>query len=190
MERRIGEGIDVMDGIRTAISKLKTIRLHEKTKITVEWLIQIRDAKTEKLLKEIRRKNIITNGGLSIFAQALRSPFIGYDSTRYYWYLVLGTGAGVPAATDTALFTPIAASAKHGTLTYVGAVATYYARYLPEDANGYTYTEAGIYDKVGYTNSTPNAYTTGTLLNHLMLVPTLPKDATILVDFYITVTFS
>ncbi len=180
-----------MDSIRRTFSRLVPIRLHEKPKLTVDWRIEIRDAKTEKLLDVIKKRNVLTNGGLSLFAQAIASPFIGDSpSTRYYWYLVLGTGAGVPAATDTGLFTPVAASAKHGSISQIGAQYEYYVRYLPEDANGYTYTEAGIYDKVGYTDHAPNAYDTGTLLNHLMLSPTLPKDATILVDFYITVTFS
>ena len=144
-----------------------------------------------EILRKQKMPNIITEGGLSLFAQAMASPFIGLPpSTRYYWYLVLGTGAGTPSASDTALFTPVAASAKHGSISYTGAQYQYYVRYLPEDANGYTYTEAGIYDKVGYTDTTPNPYTTGVLLNHLMLSPTLTKDATILVDFYITITFS
>lgn len=195
MHRKLTEGINVADSLRSAIAKLKIIRLHEKSKVTVEWRIEIRDAKTEKLLKTIKKRNIITNGGLGIFAEALKDLFKApsYPTPiRYYWYLVLGTGAGTPAATDTDLFTPVAASAKHGTLSYTGAVVTYYVRYLPEDANGYTYTEAGIYDKVDYDAglSKWKDYTDGTLLNHLMLSPTLPKDATILVDFYITITFS
>jgi hypothetical protein len=194
--RKSGENIKVTDAIRSSVSTLKKIILHEKSKVTVDWRIEIRDAKTEKLRKTIKKQNVITNGGLGIFATALKDLFNAPSkpgaATRYYWYLVLGEGAGVPAATDTGLFTPVAASAKHGTLSSVGAVVTYYVRYLPEDANGHTYTEAGIYDKVDWDagGGDWDDYTAGTLLNHLMLSPTLTKDATILVDFYITVTFS
>ena len=129
---------------------------------------------------------MITNGGLGVFAQALASPFTS-DTDRYYWYLVLGTGSGTPSNTDTSLFTPVDISAKHGSLSATGSSTTYYVRYLPEDANGYTYTEAGIYDKIS-TSDAP--YTSGVLINHLMLSPTLEKTSAILVDFYITITFS
>ncbi len=192
MNGKICEKINVTDFIKSVISKLKTMELKEKSKVSFDWKIVVRDAKTEKILRVINKRNVITNGGLGIFAKALADPFEapGKPTDRYYWYLVLGTGAGTPAASDTGLFTPVGDSAKHGTLTSSGAVATYYVRYLPEDANGYTYTEAGIYDKVDYETPSWKTYDTGTLLNHLMLSPTLEKTASILVDFYVTVTFS
>lgn len=160
------------------------IRLREKPKVTVNWLIQIRDAKTLKLIKEIRKHNVLTNGALALFAAELANPLynthvVNTCPSRRSWTLRLGTGAGVPAAADTDLFTPVAASYKTGSVSSTGPATTYYVRYLPEDANGYTYTEAGLFE-----------YNSATMINHLMLSPTLPKDATILVDFYITVTFS
>jgi len=160
----------------------------ERLRPKADWRIVVRDAKTMKVLRETRKSNILTSVGLALFAQAMdASPFIAYGSTRYYWYLVLGTGVGVPAAGDTGLWTPIAASSKHGSLSQTGTQYQYYVRYMPEDANGYTYKEAGIYDKVGGTP--PDDYTTGTLLNHLVIAD-LTKTADILVDFYVTITFS
>jgi hypothetical protein len=192
VERKEFENASATDKLRILTAQLKRLSLKEAPRIRGEATLIVRDAETLEILRKQRIPNVITNGGLGIFAQALASPF--YVATagyyRYYWYLVLGTGTGTPAPTDTALFTPVAASAKHGSLTYAGAAAQYYVRYMPEDANGYTYTEAGIYDKVPWAETAWGDYTTGTLLNHLMLSPTLTKDATILVDFYITITFS
>jgi hypothetical protein len=192
VERKEFENASATDKLRVLTAQLKRLSLKETPRIQGEATLIVRDAETLEILRKQRIPNVLTNAGLGMFAQALASPFVtpGQVCTRYYWYLVLGTGSGTPGAGDTGLFTPVAASAKHGTLTYSGAAAQYYVRYLPEDANGYTYTEAGIYDKVAWTTEGWGDYTTGTLLNHLMLSPTLAKDATILVDFYITITFS
>lgn len=191
MKREQFENVHSMDKLRLLTAQLKGLSIKEAPRVRGEATLIVRDAETLEVLRRQKTPNVITNGGLGLFAQAIASPFIGLPpSTRYYWYLVLGTGTGTPSPSDTSLFNPVAASAKHGSISQTGPQYQYYVRYMPEDANGYTYTEAGIYDKVGYTDGTPNAYTTGTLLNHLMLSPTLAKDSTILVDFYITITFS
>jgi hypothetical protein len=190
MEKKMFEGASATDKLQVLTAQLKRLCFQEKSPVRGEATIIVRNAKNLEILRKQRIPNIVTNGGLGIFAQATASPFTTYLGQRYYWYLVLGTGSGTPSAGDTGLFTPVAASAKHGSISQTGAQYQYYVRYMPEDANGYTYTEAGIYDKVPISAEGPGAYTTGTLLNHLMLSPTLAKDATILVDFYITVTFS
>jgi len=138
----------------------------------------IRDADDPDIATTHRFRNVITNDGLALFASAMANGISGGRT----WHLVLGTGSGTPAATDTGLFTPVAGSAKTGSLSSTGSQYQYYVRYLPEEANGYTYTEAGIYENGGYD--------TGPFLNHLMLSPTLEKTSDILVDFYITITFS
>jgi len=183
------DNVGVTDKLRLLKSRLDRLSIKEYPKVSGEAKIIVRDAETMKILREQKIRNVITNGGLGVFAQALASPFTS-DTDRYYWYLVLGTGSGTPSNTDTSLFTPVDISAKHGSLSATGSSTTYYVRYLPEEANGYTYTEAGIYDKVGFTDSTPDPYNTGVLINHLMLTPTLEKTSAILVDFYITITFS
>jgi len=168
----------------------------ESVKVKMKWDILIRDAKNpDKILQHIHKENVITNGALALFATAmvntLMQNYSGNNWARKCWYLVLGTGSGTPSAEDTNLFLPIAASAKSGTLSKVGSQFKYYVRYMPEDANGETYTEAGIFDDVAReSNGSCKAYTEGTLINHLMLDPTLPKTSSILVDFYITVSFS
>jgi hypothetical protein len=155
-----------------------------------EALIIVRRADTEEIIERRRIRNVITTGGLNVFAQALATPFITSGNRRYYWYLVLGTGTGTPSSSDTGLFSPVNISAKSGSITQTGNQVTYYVRYLPEEANGYTYTEAGIYDRVGYSDSSPLPYTNGVLINHLLITPALTKDSTKLVDFYIMITFS
>jgi len=159
-----------------------------------EALIIVRRADTEEVIERRRIRNVITTNGLSVFAQALASPFgvsIGGGFRRYHWYLVLGTGSGTPSSSDTGLFTAVDISAKNGSITQSGNQVTYYVRYLPEEANGYTYTEAGIYDKVGFDSAgKPLPYTNGVLINHLLISPSLSKDSTKLVDFYMTFTFS
>ena len=187
------DNVGVTDKLRLLKSRLDRLSIKEYPKVSGEAKIIVRDAETMKVLREQKIRNVLTNGGLGVFAQALASPFGVYVDTafkRYYWYLVLGTGSGTPSNTDTSLFTPVEGSAKHGSLSATGSSTTYYVRYLPEEANGYTYTEVGVYDKVGYTDSEPNSYDTGVLINHLMLSPTLEKTSAILVDFYITITFS
>ena len=183
------DNVGVTDKLRLLKSRLDRLSIKEYPKVSGEAKIIVRDAETMKVLREQKIRNVITNGGLGVFAQALASPFAS-NSNRYYWYLVLGTGSGTPSNTDTSLFTPVEGSAKRGSLSATGSSTTYYVRYLPEDANGYTYTEAGIYDKVGYTDGGAKSYDTGVLINHLMLSPTLEKTSAILVDFYITITFS
>ena len=184
------DNVGVTDKLRLLKSRLDRLSIKEYPKVSGEAKIIVRDAETMKILREQKIRNVITIGGLEVFAQALASPFTPDWDRRYYWYLVLGIGSGTPSNTDTSLFTPVGGSAKHGSVSSTGSSTTYYVRYMPEEANGYTYTEAGIYDKVGYTDGGAKSYDTGVLINHLMLSPTLEKTSAILVDFYITITFS
>lgn len=175
------EGTKVSDKFKVNVARLKKVKAKENTKIAVEWRRIVRDAKTGKILEDIKQRNVITNGGLGIFASRVASPW----SAPHYWCLALGTGTGTPSATDTGLFTEVPATRKKGTVSNPAAnQVQYYVRYMPEEANGYIYTEAGIFE------NTASDLTGGTLINHLMLSPTLEKTADILVDFYVTITFS
>ena len=114
--------------------------------------------------------------------------------TRSYWYMALGTGAGTPAPSDTSLFALVEASLKHGNiLDYSdnGSVV-YWARYMPEELVGYTFTEVGIYDMVPYqyvegVGWVPQDYTSGTLINHAVLPAPIEKTGTTLLDVYVTI---
>ena len=159
----------------------------EMEKPTATWRFVIRDAHTGEVLKEIVKKNILTTAFKNFLASAWASGSFRYTTdsttTRYKWYLVLGTGSGTPSDTDTGLFSAVPSSAKSGSLSSSNNTVQYYVRYLPEDANGYTYTEAGIYDHC------TGGYTTGQLINHLLVDPAITKDSSILVDVYVTITF-
>jgi len=174
------ETLKVGDNVKVNVVNVKRIRQRENAKITCEWRVVVRNTKTGKILQEIKKRNVITNGGLGVFATRVKGPW-----STHYWCLALGTGAGTPSATDTGLFTEVAASRKSGSVSKPAAnQVQYWVRYLPEEANGYTYTEAGIFE------DTASDLTGGTLINHLMLSPTLEKTSDILVDFYTTITFS
>ena len=165
----------------------------EQQKLNVLWNIQIRDAKTHKLVREQKIRNVVTDGGKNFVASMYQR---GHQSTgsSIHWVLVLGTGTGSPSSSDTNLWSPVDASEKSGSLSLSGNIVQYYVRYLPEDANGYTYTEAGIYDNIsegvwGDPEISPK-YPHGTLINHVLVDPPIEKTADILVDIYIQFQFS
>jgi len=157
------------------------------------WKIQVRKADTNELIKEIKLKNIITNNGKNFIASRYVASHNVLNAPTH-WVLVLGTGSGTPSPDDTNLWSPVDASEKTGQLTSSGNIAQYWVRYLPEDANGYTYTEAGIYDGISdsdWNNSQVSPkYPKGTLINHVVISPSLEKTSDILVDFYIQIQFA
>jgi len=157
------------------------------------WKIQVRDAKTGKLVREQKIENVVTDGGKNFIASTYKRGHQASESA-IYWVLVLGTGSGSPSSSDTGLWSPVDASEKTGTLSVSGNIAQYYVRYLPEDANGYTYTEGGIYDNISEgvwedPDVSPK-YTHGTLINHVLIDPEIEKTSDILVDIYIQLQFS
>ena len=152
----------------------------ESARVSGKVTIVVRDAKEpNKVLKTVEIDNVVTDGGLQVIRDRVANPW----SVRY-WCLALGTGTGTPARTDTALFAEIPATRKAGSI-YLPAYnqLQYYVRYLPEEANGYTYTELGVFE-----NTNPDL-TGGTLFNHLLITPSISKTPDILVDFYVTITF-
>ena len=149
----------------------------EEMKVRGEVRIIIRDRKTGKILSDKTLKNVITDGGIGVFASRIANPW-----TTAYWCLELGIGTGTPSSSDTDLFSPITDTRKSGTRSKVGNnQIQYYVRYLPEEANGYTYSELGIFENCNADLSG------GTLINHLLIEPAIEKTSDILVDFYINI---
>jgi len=149
----------------------------EKMKIRGEVRIIIRDKKTNKVLLDKTLKNVITDGGISVFTSRMASPW-----STAYWCLELGIGTGTPDHSDTDLFSPITDTRKSGVRSKVADnQIQYYVRYLPEEANGYTYSELGIWE-----NCNPDL-SGGILINHLLIEPPIEKTSDILVDFYINI---
>ena len=157
------------------------MKTKEKVYVKANWRFVVRDAKTGEVKGEVKKENVLTTIVKQFFAQAYGNGTFRSGKT---WYLVLGTGSGTPAETDTALFTEVPSTAKTGTISVSGNTVQFYVRYLPEEANGYTYTEAGIYD-----NCDSGDYTTGSLINHVLIEPEITKDSSILLDVYVTITF-
>jgi len=151
--------------------------MKEKMKVRGEVRIIIRDRKTGKVLSDKTLKNVITDGGIGVFASRIANSW-----TTAYWCLELGIGTGTPSSSDTDLFSPITDTRKSGSRTKVGNnQIQYYVRYLPEEANGYTYSELGIFE-----NCNPDL-SGGTLINHLLIEPAIEKTSDILVDFYVNI---
>jgi len=181
-------------------------------KVKGAYLILIRDAKTLKLLERIKIRNVITTNFINQLPSTIygNHPFTFLRSVapnqtgcpslmRKYWYIVLGTGSGTPSESDTELFTPVSATAKHGSISHSGNQAQYYVRYLPEEINGYTYTEIGVYDLITghWVSHVPGSYTwewynytSGTLLTHALISPAIEKTSDILLDCYAQITFT
>ena len=170
------------------------MKFGEIARPTATWRFVVRDARTGAVLKAWEQKNVLTTVVKNYFAQAYGNGAFQHDygsgDVRYHWYLVLGTGTGTPSESDTGLFNAVPSSAKTGTITVNNNTVQFYVRYMPEDANGYTYTEAGIYDHCTQDTGDPSSdYTSGQLINHLLIDPSVTKDNTILLDVYVTITF-
>ena len=163
-----------------------------------------RDARTGEVVKRIVAKNTVTNALIAELIKSIQNGKNNFlyttvvEGTRYefrkYWYLALGTGTGTPSPSDTSLFAIVEQTVRHGSLTAypdAGSIV-YWVRYLPEEVNGYTYTEVGIYDMVPYqyiegTGFVPLGYTNGSLINHSLLPEPIYKSGTILLDVYVTI---
>jgi len=154
--------------------------MKEKMKVRGEVRIIIRDKKTKKVLLDKTLKNVITQNGFDVFASRIASPWSASP-----WCLELGVGTGAPSSSDTDLFSPITDTRKSGTRSKVAYnQVQYYVRYLPEEANGYTYSELGIFENCA------GDLTGGVLINHLLIEPPIEKTSDILVDFYINIYLS
>jgi len=167
--------------------------VNEQAKIKGIWKIQVKRAVTEEIIREQKLENVVTDNGKTLVAQLFNR---GHNATGSNWVmavLVLGTGNGTPSSTDTNLWSPVDNSEKQCQITQSGNVVQYYVRYLPEDANGYTYTEGGIYDGINRSsgdNLSPPYYTHGVLLNHVLIDPPIEKTSDILVDIYVQIQFA
>ena len=156
-----------------------------------DWRFVVRKADTKEVVKEIVRKNVLTTVSKNFFAEAYGGLFGSTGYGRYNWCLMLGTGSGTPSEADTGLFSAVPSTAKKGSITVSNNTVQFYVRYMPEEANGYTYTEAGIYDHIAkWDNFDPTTdYSLGQLINHVLIEPAITKDSSILLDVYVTITF-
>jgi len=187
MGRDVREKVKVGDSLRTRVANVTPIHLDERIKIRTMNRMVVRDAETMEILRDQILQNVITTASLTKFALRLTTPYVAAGN---YAFLCLGDNA-TPSfnAADTDLDTPVEASWGVTTKSCDAAVATYYKRYLPEDANGHTYTEAGIFEALAAA-AVYAGRGDGVLMDHIAVSPSLEKTAAILVDFYLTFTFS
>ena len=151
----------------------------ELMSIKGKTVIVIRDAKTKKILNKYEIENVVTQNGFDVFASRIASPWEINEYTGHF-FMMLGTGTGTPSSGDTDLFAPISETKKEGARSKVAYnQVQYYVRYLPEEANGYTFTELGIFENA------PSDLSTGVMINHLLIEPPITKTSDILVDFYV-----
>jgi len=129
-------------------------------------------------------------------AECFNNPLVFFIEVgkRYYAKIVLGTGSGTPSESDTDLFLPIPETDRQAEITVTDNYVEYHVRYLPEEANGYTYTEVGLFERVPETvdpelGPIPAPYTQGEMFIHAMLDTSIEKTEDILLDVYIRITF-
>jgi len=191
-----------------------------KTNIKGRVKVVVRDAKTGEVIKVIEKDNIITDAGKSYAAEA----FAGYPGAVSWaswpplaWYIDIGTGVCDPTPQDQDLCSPIIESTtidstthyfrrwfKGADITRQGNTVTFHARWMPEDANGYSICEEILFfaptEPMGYltdasrwTSPDPLKNITQTagarVLQHASF-SCVSKTSSILLDIYVTITFT
>ena len=154
------------------------------------WRFVFTDAKTGEITDVMEKENVLTASAKSYAAQAYGTMF-GTGGQRYNWCIMLGVGYGTPTTSDTTLFNPVTSTAKKGTITVEDNVVQFYVRYEPHEANGYTYTESGLFDGIAkWTGFDPTSdYSLGNLVSHLVFSEAKTKDENTALDVYVTITF-
>ena len=130
-------------------------------------------------------------------AQCFNNPLVFFTELgkRRYAKIVLGTGSGTPSESDTDLFQPITETDRVAEITVTDNYVEYHVRYMPEEANGYTYTEVGLAERVPEIHDPelgdiPASYTQGELFIHAMFDTPIEKTEDILLDVYIRITIT
>jgi hypothetical protein len=176
--------------------------------------IVIRDAKTGEVIKVIEKDNIVTDVGRAFAAEA----FAGYPGRiNLGWYMDIGTGVCDPTAQDQDLCSPIIESTTRDSTTYYfrrwvkgvditlqGNTVMFHARWMPEDANNYSICEEILFvanpNNVGnlgnqqmWTSPDPLKNITKTIgarVTQHASFSCVSKTSSILLDIYVTITFT
>ena len=176
--------------------------------------VVVRDAKTGEVLKVIEKDNIVTDVGRAFAAEA----FARYPGLiQLGWYMDIGTGVCDPTAQDQDLCSPIIESTVRDSTTYYfrrwvkGAgiiiqsnTVMFHGRWMPEDANGYSICEEILFvanpTNVGYLGdqsrwTSPDplkniTQTIGARVAQHASFSCVSKTSSILLDIYVTITFT
>ncbi len=114
-------------------------RLRSPLSLTCNVTIELRDAASGRLLRRMRRHNLVT----LVARNAIRDLLNGVSTPATITHFAVGTGATAPAATDAALQTEVFRDMVTKRTPDAGKLSLQY--YLPSTAaNGYSLTEAGL----------------------------------------------
>jgi len=184
--------------------------------------VVVRDARTGEVLKVIEKENVITDAGKAFAADA----YANFVLTRSRaWYIDIGTGICDPTPQDQDLCSPIIESvtintgteenpnwvtyyirrwAKQADVTVQNNTVIFHARWMPEDANGYSICEEILFAatpaRVTYLY-TPRAWLSPDPLKNITQsadaivaqhasFSCVSKTPSILLDIYVTITFT
>ena len=140
--------------------------------------ILIQDAKTEKVIKEIKKHNIITTSGKSLIAQR-----IGNESVNGITYLAVGTDDTTELASDTELGNEVYRNQITQAINSGNKESIKYFLSSTQ-ANGNDLVEAGLYG--GVASDTADS---GTLVGHVTF-DKIEKTSSIAVTFLWDITFN
>ena len=176
--------------------------------------VVVRDAKTGEVIKVVEKDNIVTDVGRAFVVEALaRYPGL----IQLGWYMDIGTGLCNPTAQDQDLCSPIIESTVSDTTTYYfrrwvksasviiqSNTVIFHGRWLPEEANGYSICEEILFvghptyvghldDPSKWTSPDPLMNITQTIgarvVQHASF-SCVPKTSSILLDIYVSITFT
>jgi len=176
--------------------------------------VVVRDAKTGEVLKVIEKDNVVTDAGRALAAEA----FAWYPGKiNLGWYMDIGTGVCNPTAQDQDLCSPIIESTTTNSTTYYfrrwikGVDITqqnntimFHARWMPEEANGFSICEEILFVASGngvgslanqsaWTSPDPLkniTQTIGARVAQHASFSCVSKTSSILLDIYVTITFT
>jgi len=172
--------------------------------------VVVRDAKTGEVLKVIEKDNVVTDVGRAFAAEA----FAWYPGKiELGWYMDIGTGVCNPTAQDQDLCSPIIESSagyyfrrwvKGVDITLQSNTVMFHARWMPEDANGYSICEeilfvakpdsvADLANQSKWSSPDPLkniTQTIGARVAQHASFSCVSKTSSILLDIYVTITFT
>jgi len=141
--------------------------MRDAMKIGANVTIEVRDAKTGKLIKREYRHNLVTLATRN----AIRDWLNGAGNTLTISHFAVGTGTTAPTANDTALVTEVFRDVVTKRTPDAGKLTIQY--YLPSTAaNGYSLAEAGLF----------NASSGGTMIARVTYQP-INKTASLTVTY-------
>jgi len=123
--------------------KIETVQLAKTFLMWGEFDIQLRDAKTGRLKKRQKIKNLVCNAGRNAFAAIAMDGATGSGYTGQLNYLAVGTSTTAPAVTDTQLGAEVARTLEADS-AQVGSVVTYDFSFGTGSANT-TLREIGVF---------------------------------------------